>query len=26
MDAPMNIVHLRHSNGGNPKDWIAIAG
>ncbi|SMP81002.1 AAA domain (dynein-related subfamily), partial [Desulfonatronum zhilinae] len=26
MDASMSIVHLRHPNGGNPKDWIAIAG
>lgn len=26
MDASMSIVHLRHPNGGNPKDWIAISG
>ncbi|GAB6059401.1 AAA family ATPase [Desulfonatronum parangueonense] len=24
MDAPANILHLRHSNSGRPKDWIAI--
>jgi cobaltochelatase CobS len=26
MDSSMNVVHLRHPNGGNPKDWIAIPG
>jgi cobaltochelatase CobS len=26
MDAPKNIIHLRHPNSGNPKDWIAIPG
>ncbi|GAB6059331.1 hypothetical protein JCM31598_24480 [Desulfonatronum parangueonense] len=26
MNAPANILHLRHSNSGRPKDWIAIPG
>jgi cobaltochelatase CobS len=26
MDAPMDTIHLRHPNGGSPKEWITIPG